>query len=174
MSFIEIKNLKKIYNANKSIEVEALKSINLIIEKGDFCSIVGVSGSGKSTLLYILGCIDKQTEGTYLLEGKNVSMMSENELAQIRNKKIGFVLQDFGLIEEETVIENVRVPILFCKDKNLIRNFRNKAEKLLKDLGIEKDGFRVIANCGKDSGQEVMHIHFHLLAGKKLGNKIVG
>ena len=124
--------------------------------------------------LYILGCIDKQTEGTYLLEGKNVSMMSENELAQIRNKKIGFVLQDFGLIEEETVIENVRVPILFCKDKNLIRNFRNKAEKLLKDLGIEKDGFRVIANCGKDSGQEVMHIHFHLLAGKKLGNKIVG
>ena len=137
MSFIEIKNLKKIYNANKSIEVEALKSINLIIEKGDFCSIVGVSGSGKSTLLYILGCIDKQTEGTYLLEGKNVSMMSENELAQIRNKKIGFVLQDFGLIEEETVIENVRVPILFCKDKNLIRNFRNKAEKLLKDLGIE-------------------------------------
>ena len=137
MSFIEIKKLKKIYNANKSIEVEALKSINLIIEKGDFCSIVGVSGSGKSTLLYILGCIDKQTEGTYLLEGKNVSMMSENELAQIRNKKIGFVLQDFGLIEEETVIENVRVPILFCKDKNLIRNFRNKAEKLLKDLGIE-------------------------------------
>lgn len=137
MSFIEIKNLKKIYNANKSIEVEALKSINLIIEKGDFCSIVGVSGSGKSTLLYILGCIDKQTEGTYLLEGKNVSKMSENELAQIRNKKIGFVLQDFGLIEEETVIENVRVPILFCKDKNLIRNFRNKAEKLLKDLGIE-------------------------------------
>ena len=137
MSFIEIKNLKKIYNANKSIEVEALKSINLIIEKGDFCSIVGVSGSGKSTLLYILGCIDKQTEGTYLLEGKNLSKMSENELAQIRNKKIGFVLQDFGLIEEETVIENVRVPILFCKDKNLIRNFRNKAEKLLKDLGIE-------------------------------------
>lgn len=137
MSFIEIKNLKKIYNANKSIEVEALKSINLIIEKGDFCSIVGVSGSGKSTLLYILGCIDKQTEGTYLLEGKNVSKMSENELAQIRNKKIGFVLQDFGLIEEETVIENVRVPILFCKDKNLIRNFRNKAENLLKDLGIE-------------------------------------
>ena len=137
MSFIEIKNLKKIYNANKSIEVEALKSINLIIEKGDFCSIVGVSGSGKSTLLYILGCIDKQTEGTYLLEGKNVSKMSENELAQIRNKKIGFVLQDFWLIEEETVIENVRVPILFCKDKNLIRNFRNKAEKLLKDLGIE-------------------------------------
>ena len=58
-------------------------------------------------------------------------------MAQIRNKKIGFVLQDFGLIEEETVIENVRVPILFCKDKNLIRNFRNKAEKLLKDLGIE-------------------------------------
>ena len=137
MSFIEIKNLKKIYNANKSIEVEALKSINLIIEKGDFCSIVGVSGSGKSTLLYILGCIDKQTEGTYLLEGKNVSKMSENELAQIRNKKIGFVLQDFGLIEEETVIENVRVPILFCKDMNLILNFRNKAEKLLKDLGIE-------------------------------------
>ena len=124
MSFIEIKNLKKIYNANKSIEVEALKSINLIIEKGDFCSIVGVSGSGKSTLLYILGCIDKQTEGTYLLEGKNVSMMSENELAQIRNKKIGFYQKGTNeLVEIDT-----------C---HLLKEQLNEVIKILKNIDLK-------------------------------------
>ena len=132
MSFIEIKNLKKIYNANKSIEVEALKSINLIIEKGDFCSIVGVSGSGKSTLLYILGCIDKQTEGIYKLDGEEVSKLSEKNLADIRNKKIGFVLQDFGLIEDETVTENILVPTLF----NSIKNVNIKLEEILNKLEI--------------------------------------
>ena len=85
MSFIELENLKKYYNPNTNLEVQALKNINLKIEKGDFCSILGVSGSGKSTLLYILGCIDKQTEGIYKLDGEEVSKLSEKNLADIRN-----------------------------------------------------------------------------------------
>ena len=113
MGFIELENIKKIYNPNTTLEVQALKNINIKKKKGDFCSILGVSGSGKSTLLYLLGCIDKPTSGIYKLEGKDVSNLSEKELAKIRNEKIGFVLQDFGLIEEETVIENIMVPFLF-------------------------------------------------------------
>lgn len=134
MGFIELENIKKIYIPNTTLEVQALKNINLKIEKGDFCSILGVSGSGKSTLLYLLGCIDKPTSGIYKLEGKDVSNLSEKELAKIRNEKIGFVLQDFGLIEEETVIENIMVPFLFSSKNN--KNIRFKIEKILKDLDI--------------------------------------
>lgn len=132
MSFIELENLKKYYNPNTNLEVQALKNINLKIEKGDFCSILGVSGSGKSTLLYILGCIDKQTEGIYKLDGEEVSKLSEKRLADIRNKKIGFVLQDFGLIEDETVTENILVPTLF----NSIKNVNIKLEEILNKLEI--------------------------------------
>ena len=132
MSFIELENLKKYYNPNTNLEVQALKNINLKIEKGDFCSILGVSGSGKSTLLYILGCIDKQTEGIYKLDGEEVSKLSEKNLADIRNKKIGFVLQDFGLIEDETVTENILVPTLF----NYIKNVNIKLEEILNKLEI--------------------------------------
>ena len=132
MSFIELENLKKYYNPNTNLEVQALKNINLKIEKGDFCSILGVSGSGKSTLLYILGCIDKQTEGIYKLDGEEVSKLSERNLADIRNKKIGFVLQDFGLIEDETVTENILVPTLF----NSIKNVNIKLEEILNKLEI--------------------------------------
>ena len=132
MSFIELENLKKYYNPNTNLEVQALKNINLKIEKGDFCSILGVSGSGKSTLLYILGCIDKQTEGIYKLDGEEVSKLSEKNLADIRNKKIGFLLQDFGLIEDETVTENILVPTLF----NSIKNVNIKLEEILNKLEI--------------------------------------
>lgn len=132
MSFIELENLKKYYNPSTNLEVQALKNINLKIEKGDFCSILGVSGSGKSTLLYILGCIDKQTEGIYKLDGEEVSKLSEKNLADIRNKKIGFVLQDFGLIEDETVTENILVPTLF----NSIKNVNIKLEEILNKLEI--------------------------------------
>lgn len=117
MSIIELNNLKKYYNENTELEVKALNGINLKIEEGDFCSIIGASGSGKSTLLYILGCIDKPTYGEYLLYNKNVMKMSENKLANLRNKKFGFILQDFGLIENQTTYENIYIPFLFNKDK---------------------------------------------------------
>lgn len=124
MNLIEVTDLKKYYNANTELEVQALKGINLNIEKGDFCAIIGVSGSGKSTLLYILGCIDKPTSGTYKLDNEDTYKLSDKKLANIRNQKIGFVLQEFGLIEDETVTENILVPTLFKKksQKNLRLN----------------------------------------------------
>ena len=135
MSIIDVKNLKKYYNPNTEIEVQALKDINLKIEKGDFCSIVGVSGSGKSTLLYILGCIDKPTAGIYKLDGEDISKLSEKKLAKIRNKKIGFVLQEFGLIEDETVVENIMIPVMFNNSKNVNYSFR--LNNILKELDID-------------------------------------
>ena len=135
MSIIDVKNLKKYYNPNTEIEVQALKDINLKIEKGDFCSIVGVSGSGKSTLLYILGCIDKPTAGIYKLDGEDISKLSEKKLAKIRNKKIGFVLQEFGLIEDETVVENIMIPVMFNNSKNVNYSFR--LNNMLKELDID-------------------------------------
>lgn len=135
MNIIEITNMKKYYNLGKATEVRALKDINLSIKEGDFCSIVGVSGSGKSTLLYILGCIDKSTGGTYLFQGKNINKLKEVELANLRNKKIGFVLQDFGLLEEETAFNNIIVPTFFGK-KNM--NLKENVEQLANKLGISE------------------------------------
>lgn len=129
MNVIEVKELKKYYNNGKNSEVRALNGINLEIERGDFCSITGISGSGKSTLLYILGCIDKQTSGVYKLNGIDISQKTEKAKANIRNKQIGFVLQDFGLIEEETVYQNIYVPLLFSNTKRDI-------DVILKQLDI--------------------------------------
>ena len=131
MSLLEVNNLKKYYNKGKNTEVKALNGINLSINKGDFCSIIGVSGSGKSTLLHILGCIDTQTEGSYKLEGKEVQKKNEKERAFFFIFKFGFVLQDFGLIEEDTVYQNIYVPLLFSKDKKKVDLL-----KILKQLNI--------------------------------------
>ena len=134
MSIMEIKNLKKYYNQGEESEVRALNGINLKIDKGDFCSIIGVSGSGKSTLLHILGCIDTATSGQYLLEQENIFAKNDSQLAHIRNKKFGFVLQEFGLIEDENVYQNIYTPILFGKNKG---NVEQRIEQLMKDLQIE-------------------------------------
>lgn len=133
MENIVIKNLKKYYNEGKDTEVKVLNNVNLKINKGDLCSIVGASGSGKTTLLYIMGCLDKQTDGNYYLEGKNISNLSEKDLATLRNKYFGFILQDFGLIEEDSVYENICVPLLFAKKRN---NAKPEIDKLLKKLEI--------------------------------------
>ena len=133
MCIIELKNLYKYYNKGKNTEVRALKGINLKINKGDFCSIVGVSGSGKSTLLYIIGCIDKLTSGTFYFEGRDINGMKDCELAKLRNQKIGFVLQVFGLIEEETVLNNILVPTLFSKQKKIEEK---RIEEICEELGI--------------------------------------
>lgn len=135
MGSIKIENLKKYYNEGKESEVKALNGINLNIEQGDLCSIVGASGSGKSTLLYILGCLDRQTEGKYYLNNTDISDLSDKELSILRNKYFGFILQDFGLIEDETVYENIYVPLLFSKDKK-DKNIDQKINNLLKELSI--------------------------------------
>lgn len=109
---IEINNLYKIYKMG-DVEVRALDNIHLQIQKHDFVSIIGPSGSGKSTLMNILGCLDTPTSGSYHLDGDEVSTLSENQLAEIRNKKIGFVFQKFNLIPKLTAVENVELPLIY-------------------------------------------------------------
>ena len=110
MSII-VKNIHKTYNAGKGSEVKALNGISLEINDGEMLAIMGKSGSGKSTLLKILGCADTDFDGEYLLNGVDVRTLSPNQLARIRNKEIGIVLQNFGLIPNMSVYDNVRVPV---------------------------------------------------------------
>lgn len=110
---LEVNDIVKKYVTGE-INFTALKNINLRIEKGEFTSIMGPSGSGKSTMMNILGCLDKMDNGTYILNGKNVSNLSDNELALIRNKEIGFVFQAFNLLPRMTILENVELPMAYA------------------------------------------------------------
>ena len=111
---IELKNISKIYRMGEK-EFYALKNVNLKIEQGDFVAVRGASGSGKTTLLNIIGCLDSYNEGTYTLEGQEIGKLNDGKKAEIRNSRIGFVLQDFALINTETVYYNVALPLLFSK-----------------------------------------------------------
>lgn len=130
---ISIKNLSKIYKTG-SVEVHALKNINLEIQHGEFIAIMGQSGSGKSTLMNILGCLDRPTSGEYLLEGTDISSLSQDELSLIRNKKIGFVFQAFNLIPRTDVMKNVELPMIYAKTKSNKR--RQRAIELLEKVGL--------------------------------------
>lgn len=110
---LEIKNVVKRYVTGE-INFTALKGISLKIEKGEFTSIMGPSGSGKSTMMNILGCLDRIDSGTYILNGKNVSNLTDKELAHIRNKEIGFVFQAFNLLPRMTILENVELPMAYA------------------------------------------------------------
>src|SRR3989344_3917720 len=112
MALIEVKNLSKIYRDNE-IETIALGNINLTVHEGEFVAIVGPSGSGKSTLLQVLGCLDRPTSGEYLIDGKALNSYSDDELALIRNKKMGFVFQAFNLLPRLSVLENVKLPLFY-------------------------------------------------------------
>jgi len=119
VNVVEIKNIVKIYETG-SVTFKALKGVDLKITKGEFTSIMGASGSGKSTLMNILGCLDKMSEGEYYLNGKNISMLKDDELAFIRNKEIGFVFQAFNLLPRMTVLENVELPMIYAGVSNTI------------------------------------------------------
>jgi putative ABC transport system ATP-binding protein len=109
---IEVKNVTKVFKSGQ-VETVALRGISFSIEKGEFVAIVGPSGSGKSTLMHILGCLDTPTSGRYSFEGKDVSKLSDDELAEIRKKKIGFVFQTFNLLPRATVSRNVMLPLIY-------------------------------------------------------------
>jgi putative ABC transport system ATP-binding protein len=109
---IEINNLSKIYRIG-DVEVRALNDVSLSIAKHEFVSIIGPSGSGKSTLMNMIGCLDVPTEGEYFLDGVEVSRLSDNQLADIRNQKIGFVFQGFNLLQKLTAVENVELPLIY-------------------------------------------------------------
>ena len=130
-----LKNIVKIYNAQKTNEVRALRGVDLEIQDGEMLAIMGSSGSGKSTLLHILGCLDRDFEGEYILNGKNVKQLSQKELALIRNNEIGIVLQNFGLIENMSAADNIAVPWYIGREKD--KKLNKKITELAEKLGIE-------------------------------------
>tara|TARA_X000000368_G_scaffold93696_1_gene71620 strand:+ start:5804 stop:6484 length:681 start_codon:yes stop_codon:yes gene_type:complete len=133
MNIIEVKRLEKTYLLG-DIEVNALRGVSFDIEKSQFSAIMGPSGSGKSTLMHIIGCLDTPTKGEYLLNGENVAKMSEDQLAKIRNKDIGFVFQKFHLLPRNTALENVILPLKYAKVEKSERI--RKAEETLFLVGL--------------------------------------
>lgn len=125
--------------------MQVLNDVSFEIKKGEFVAITGPSGSGKSTLMHILGALDRPTSGTYLLNDKNMLELSDNELAEIRSQKIGFVFQSFNLLSRSTVLRNVMVPLLY--DNNTPKEERrNKAEKALIASGLDEDRWQHLSN----------------------------
>ena len=133
-ALIHIENMKKIYNPGEN-EVRALDGIDLDIEKGDLVAIVGHSGSGKSTLMNMLGCLDTPTSGKYVLDGQDVASMTDNQLADVRNKEIGFIFQGFNLISNLDAVGNVELQLVY---RGVSKNERKQlAMEALKSVGLE-------------------------------------
>jgi len=128
---LELENITKVYKAGQT-EVPALRGISCRIESGEMVSIIGPSGSGKSTLMNIIGCLDKPTSGRYLLDGTQVSELNDNQLAEIRNKKIGFVFQSFNLLSRTTALANVELPLIYGGASNR----RQRALQVLESVGL--------------------------------------
>jgi len=131
---IKVENLVKVYETG-SISLAALKGVNLEINEGEFVAIMGSSGSGKSTLMNILGCLDRATSGTYLLEGADIASLDDDSLAEIRSKKIGFVFQSFNLLPKMDALGNVELPLIY--DKVSLEERTRRATEALKRVGLE-------------------------------------
>ncbi|HEY9859824.1 MAG TPA: ABC transporter ATP-binding protein [Candidatus Obscuribacterales bacterium] len=130
---IRLENIAKTYGSGET-EVRALADVDLVIEKGEYCSIMGASGSGKSTMMNMIGCLDRPTSGSYYLDGVDVSRLSDAELAHIRNRKIGFVFQQFHLLQQLSALENVMLPMVYANVPNDER--RDRAAEALKRVGL--------------------------------------
>ena len=131
---ITVDNINKTYK-NGSLELQVLKNISFKVDKGEFLAIMGSSGSGKSTMMNILGCLDNQYEGKYILDGIDISKSTENELSEIRNKKIGFIFQSFNLLPRLTALENVELPLVYSSIPKEERHKR--ANELLEMVGLK-------------------------------------
>jgi putative ABC transport system ATP-binding protein len=128
---IELENITKIYRMGK-VEVHALRGVSLNIQQGEMVSIVGASGSGKSTLMNIIGCLDKPTSGRYIFDGADVSRLSDNWLAEMRNKKFGFVFQDYNLLSRASALSNVELPLIYSGG----RHKRKRVMEALERVGL--------------------------------------
>ena len=132
---ITVDNVNKTYK-NGSLELQVLKNISFKVDKGEFLAIMGSSGSGKSTMMNILGCLDNQYEGKYILDGIDISKSTEKELSEIRNKKIGFIFQSFNLLPRLTALENVELPLIYSSVPKEERHKR--ANELLEMVGLKE------------------------------------
>jgi putative ABC transport system ATP-binding protein len=133
-SSIQVKDLVKVYSLGE-VEVQALRSVSLLVERGEFVAIMGASGSGKSTFMNIIGFLDRPTSGQYLLEGINGEHLSRDELAEIRNRKIGFVFQGFNLLSRTSALENVELPLTYAGTQTAKR--KEMAQKALSEVGLK-------------------------------------
>ena len=150
---VSLRQIAKIYRVGE-IEVPALKEVSLDIAAGEFVAIMGASGSGKSTLLNVLGCLDRPTKGAYLLDGEEVSRLSSDALAHIRNRKIGFVFQTFNLLPRTTALENVELPLYYGPALGSAGR-RQRATALLTRLGLQD---RVAHHPGQLSGGQQQRV----------------
>ena len=133
MPILELKDICKDYQQGRE-PVRVLKNINLTVEKGDYLAIMGPSGSGKTTLMNIIGCLDVPTSGSYILEGRDLKDLSDDDLAEVRNKHIGFVLQSFHLLPKMEAVDNVALPLLYADVP--LKERRARAEEALKAVGL--------------------------------------
>ena len=134
MPVISVRKLVKTYTVGE-VEVRALRGVSLDVEPGEFLAVTGPSGSGKSTLMHILGCLDRPTSGEYLLDGRDVSHMTKDQLAEVRNRKIGFVFQGFNLLARTTALDNVELPLLY-RGKMRASERRKLAMDALSEVGL--------------------------------------
>ena len=151
-AIIDMAGIRKVYDTGK-VKVEALKGIDLLVQKGELVAIVGPSGSGKSTLMNLLGCLDTPSDGTYRLGGEEVAGVHRDRLAEIRNRRVGFVFQNFNLLPHITALENVEMPMLFGGMKP--RERRERATQLLERVGL---GDRIDHKTTELSGGQMQRV----------------
>lgn len=152
---IEVRGLTKVYGAGEAA-VRALDGVDLTIRRGEFAAIMGPSGSGKSTLMNILGCLDRPTEGEYFLDGRDVSKLGKNELAEVRNQKLGFIFQSFNLLPRLNALENVMMPMLYdlSRDES-VKTQQERAAAALESVGLKQ---RVHHRPGELSGGQQQRV----------------
>jgi putative ABC transport system ATP-binding protein len=134
VALIELENIHKIYETGGDVRVHALAGVSLSIEAGEFVAVMGPSGSGKSTLMNLLGCLDRPTSGRYLLDGKDVSKLNKDELAEVRNRTLGFVFQNFNLLSRTSALENVELPLVYANVSS--RERKRRSTEALERVGL--------------------------------------
>ena len=134
---VQLKDIQKVYDSGE-VKVHAVRGVTIDLHRGEFMAVMGASGSGKSTLMNTLGCLDRPSSGVYLLDGIDVSKLSRNELADLRNEKLGFVFQGFNLLSRTTALENVELPMLYGKQRGSRKEMRERALHALNIVGLSQ------------------------------------
>lgn len=150
---IRLREIRKVYRMGE-VDIEALRGVSLEVDEGEFLAIMGASGSGKTSLMNIMGCLDRPTAGEYLLGGKDITKLSDDELAEVRNKKIGFVFQSFNLLARTSALENVEMPLIYG-DRMSSSEKHKRAKELLEKVGL---GERIHHHPSQLSGGEQQRV----------------